>query len=48
MKQHIDFSNEISSIDRYVAQGRRMRAEAMRDFITGAAKKFSSKTDDAA
>lgn len=48
MNQPFDFSHEVSNIDRYVAEGRRMRAEAMREFITGAAKRFSSKTDDLA
>lgn len=46
MTQPFENQFENGNIDHYVAEGRRMRAEAMREFLVSAAKKFHSKSDD--
>ncbi len=45
MTQPFENEFENGAIDRYVVEARRLRAEAMRDFIVSTAKKFNSKSD---
>ncbi len=46
MTQRFENEFENGMIDRYVAEGRRLRAEVMREFLVSTAKKFHSKSDD--